>query len=72
MGADGYSIHGLRKNAAVALADAGCSTMEIAAITGHKTLTMVEHYSKKRDQQIHARSAIGKWEQSGKPKNRAG
>jgi len=70
MGADGYSIHGLRKNAAVALADAGCSTMEIAAITGHTTLAMVEHYSKRRDQGIHARSAIEKWEKSGKPENR--
>jgi integrase len=36
MGVDGYAIHGLRKNAAVELADAGCSPMEIAAITGHK------------------------------------
>jgi integrase len=72
MGADGYSIHGLRKNAAAALADAGCNPMEIAAITGHKTLAMVEHYSKRRDQRIQARSAMDKWEQSGKPKNRAG
>ena len=72
MGVDGYAIHGLRKNAAVALADAGCSPMEIAAITGHKTLGMVQHYSKRRDQRLHARSAMDKWEQSGKPKNRAG
>ena len=71
MGVSGYSIHGLRKNAAVALADAGCSTMEIAAITGHTTLAMVEHYSKRRDQKLHARAAMDKWEQSGKPKNRA-
>jgi integrase len=41
MGVDGYAIHGLRKNAAVALDNAGCSTQEIAAITGHKTLGMV-------------------------------
>ena len=40
MGVEGYSIHGLRKNAAVALADAGCTPHEIAAITGHKTLGM--------------------------------
>jgi integrase len=38
MGVDGYAIHGLRKNAALALANAGCSPMEIAAITGHRTL----------------------------------
>src|SRR6516162_6690350 len=70
MGAAGYSIHGLRKNAAVGLADAGCNVMEIAAITGHKTLGMVEHYSKRRNQRLHARAAMYKWEQSGKPKNR--
>jgi integrase len=73
MGVDGYAIHGLRKNAAVALADAGCSPMEIAAITGHKSLSMVAHYSKRRDQRLHARAAMDKWERktgtSGKPAN---
>jgi integrase len=72
MGVDGYAIHGLRKNAAVALADAGCSPMEIAAITGHKSLAMVAHYSKRRDQRLHARSAMDKWERktgtNGKPR----
>jgi len=72
MGVDGYAIHGLRKNAAVALADAGCETMEIAAITGHRTLGMVAHYAKRRDQRRHARSAMDKWEQSGKPENTSG
>jgi hypothetical protein len=33
MGINGYAIHGLRKNAAVELANAGCEIMEIAAIT---------------------------------------
>ena len=69
MGIDGYAIHGLRKNAAVALADAGCSPMEIAAITGHRTLGMVSHYTKRRDQRLQGRSAMDKWEQSGKPTN---
>jgi hypothetical protein len=46
--------------------------MQIASITGHKTTSMVEHYSKKRDQRELASAAMGKWEQSGKPKNRAG
>ena len=70
MGVSGYAIHGLRKNAAVALADAGCEVFEIAAITGHLSLEMVQHYAKRRDQRRHARSAIDKWEaQSGKPKN---
>jgi integrase len=70
MGVDGYAIHGLRKNAAVALADAGCDAFEIAAITGHRTTTMVAHYAKRHDQRRRARSAMDKWEaQSGKPKN---
>jgi integrase len=70
MGVSGYAIHGLRKNAAVALADAGCEVFEIAAITGHLSLDMVQHYAKRRDQRRHARSAIDKWEaQSGKPRN---
>ena len=71
MGVDGYAIHGLRKNAAVALADAGCTPHEIAAITGHRTLGMVAHYGKRHDQRIAARSARDKLEraQSGKPAN---
>jgi len=67
-----YAIHGLRKNAAVELANAGCSPMEIAAITGHKTLGMVQHYSKRRDQRVAARSAMDKWERIGKPRNGTG
>ncbi len=70
MGVNGYSIHGLRKIAAVALADAGCDAFEIAAITGHRTVGMVQHYAKRHDQRRRARSAMDKWEaQSGKPKN---
>ena len=72
MGVDGYVIHGLRKNAAVELINAGCRDAEVMAITGHKTAAMVAHYSKKRDQRELASAAMDKWEQSGKPKNRAG
>jgi integrase len=74
MGVDGYAIHGLRKNAAVALANAGCTPHEIAAITGHRTLGMVAHYAKRHDQGLAARSARDKLEraQSGKLKNGTG
>jgi integrase len=72
MGVRGYVIHGLRKNAAVALANAGCGPMEIAAVTGHQTLSMVQHYSKRLDQRLRAREAMSKWERSGKPANRRG
>jgi integrase len=74
MGVNGYAIHGLRKNAAVALADAGCDAFEIASITGHRTTAMVAHYAKRHDQRLRARSAMDKLEraQSGKPKNATG
>jgi integrase len=72
MGVKGYVIHGLRKNAAVELANAGCDAFEIAAITGHKTVQMVQHYAKRHDQRRRARSAMDKWEAQtgfGKPAN---
>jgi integrase len=75
-GVTGYSVHGLRKNAGVALADAGCDMREIMAILGHRTFAMALHYTKRADQRRRARSAMDKWEaaeaESGKPKNVAG
>jgi len=58
----GFNVHGLRKLAATLLAEAGCSTHEIAAITGHKTLKMVEHYTRSVDQRRMAEDAILKVE----------
>lgn len=52
------NVHGLRKLAATELADAGCSTHEIAAITGHRTLAMVQHYTRTVDQHRLAKAAI--------------
>jgi integrase/recombinase XerD len=43
------SAHGLRKARAVALAEAGATTHQIAAWTGHATLKEVEHYTKESD-----------------------
>jgi hypothetical protein len=43
MGITGHSIHGLRKNAGKALAEAGCGEREIMAILGHKTFQMAAH-----------------------------
>lgn len=54
------TFHGLRHSAASRLAEAGCSTAEIAAITGHRTVAMVEHYSRGAKQEKLARSAIKK------------
>jgi integrase len=51
-------FHGLRKAALTRLADAGCTAHEIAAISGHKTLSEVERYTKGADQARLARSAM--------------
>lgn len=52
------NIHGLRKLAAASLAEAGCSTHEIAAITGHRTLAMVELYTASARQRQLADAAM--------------
>lgn len=53
--------HGLRKNAVIALLEAGCSMAETAAISG-QTLQVVEHYAKHRNQLQLASAAIVNWE----------
>jgi integrase len=54
------NVHGLRKLASAELADAGCSTHEIAAITGHRTLSMIELYTRSADQERLAGAAVVK------------
>jgi integrase len=54
------SAHGLRKAAARRLAEAGCTEHEIAAITGHASLTEVQRYTRSVDQKKLAAAAIGK------------
>lgn len=54
----GLNIHGLRKLAASNLAQAGCSTHEIASITGHKSLGMVELYTRSVNQERLAEAAV--------------
>lgn len=58
----GLTFHGLRITAASVLAELGCTTHEIASITGHRTLAMVEHYTHEADQRRLALSAMKKWE----------
>lgn len=55
---DDLNVHGLRKLAAAELADAGCSMHEIAAITGHRSLSMVQLYTRSADQERLASAAI--------------
>lgn len=56
----GYNAHGLRKAAARRLAEAGCSTLEIMSITGHKNIAEVERYTRAASQIRMAGAAMGK------------
>lgn len=55
-----FNFHGLRKTAAAKLAEAGCSDREIMAITGHKSASEVERYTRQADQKVRATAAIVK------------
>ena len=60
LGEAGLTFHGLRKNAAGALAEAGATDSEIMAITGHKTRGMVSLYTRYAQQRALAKSAMRK------------
>ncbi len=62
IGAKEYTAHGLRKNAAIALAEAECSVPQIMAITGHKTFKQAMHYTRQAAQKGLARQAIDRLE----------
>jgi len=57
-GLSGFSAHGLRKAGCRRLAEAGCSAHEIAAWSGHRTLSEVAHYTRAADQVAMARAAM--------------
>lgn len=57
IGATDYVIHGWRYNAAKELAEAGCSDSEIAAVTGHRTLSMVQKYRRGANQRQLSKQA---------------
>jgi integrase len=54
----GFSAHGLRKAVCRRLAEAGCTEKEIGAISGHKTLRMLQRYTEAADQEHLARAAL--------------
>jgi integrase len=65
LGLTDLHFHGLRHSTATALAEAGCTALEIMAITGHQTEQMVKLYTKKVEQKKLATSAVRKLERSG-------
>jgi len=52
--------HGLRKAALRRLAEHGSTTKEIAAMSGHRSLTEIERYTARADQARLAQSAVAK------------
>jgi integrase len=52
--------HGLRKAALRRLAESGATTKQIAAVSGHRSLTEIERYTARADQAGLADSAIAK------------
>ena len=56
-GLQGFSAHGLRKAGCRRLAEAGCTAHEIAAWSGHRTLSEVSHYTRAADQAAMAQAA---------------
>jgi integrase len=62
IGLTGLNVHGLRKLATTRLAEAGCTAHEIAAVTGHLSLSMVQLYTRSADQERLARAAIARLE----------
>jgi integrase len=64
-GCQGVSAHGLRKATARRLAEIGCTSNQIAAITGHATLKEVQRYTSAADRKRMAREAMKKLIDSG-------
>ena len=60
-------FHGLRRSAVVMLLEAGCTTAEVASITG-QSFEMVEHYAQQVSQRKLAAAANAKWESAGEHK----
>jgi len=57
-----YSMHGLRKNAGMELAMAGCTVPEIMAVLGHQSPKMAIFYTKQAEKKLLGRTATIKWE----------
>ena len=62
IGIKGYTMHGLRKNAAVELAEAGATVEELMAVLGHKTPKMALYYCKLASQRRINDNATVKWD----------
>ena len=55
---EGATLYGLRATSADALANAGASPHMIASMTGHRPLSMVQHYTRGHDQRRLADASV--------------
>jgi len=62
LGLTDYTMHGLRKNAGMELALAGCTVPEIMAVLGHKTPKMALFYVQQVQQADMNENAVAKWD----------
>jgi integrase len=62
VGLTDYTMHGLRKNAGMELALAGCTVPEIMAVLGHKTPKMALFYVQQAQQEDMNENAVAKWD----------
>lgn len=60
IGAVGYGSHGLRVKSANLLFEAGCEMDDIAAVLGHSTMKMAQHYTRQADR---AKRAVARMDQ---------
>ena len=54
----GLTFHGLCHTVATTLADAGADDKTIAAITGHKSMSQIQRYTRTASQKRRAKAAI--------------
>ena len=67
---EGYTMHGLRKNAGMELAEAGAEVMEIMAVLGHKSPKMAMFYAEQARQARMNENAVAKWDAALEKKSR--
>lgn len=58
IGLKGCTIHGLRTTNATLLAEGGASARQIMSVTGHRTMHMVEHYTRGAQQERMASASV--------------
>ena len=59
-----YVLHGLRKSAGVAMAEAGATVEQIMAVFGHKTPKMALYYCREANKRKLTNGAMSLWEKA--------